>query len=50
MSRLISDPFTYNATKEFIGPLGIVNAPGNALAIAVKNRSLKCHSNYEASL
>ena len=34
MSRLISEPLANNTTKEFIGPLGIVNAPGNALAIA----------------
>src|SRR5208337_5103073 len=34
MSRLISEPLTNHATKEFIGPLGIVNASGNALAIA----------------
>jgi hypothetical protein len=34
MSRLISEPLTNNATKEFFGPLGIVYAPGDALAIA----------------
>jgi 2-methylcitrate dehydratase PrpD len=34
MSRLISESLTNNTTKEFVGPLGIVNAPGDAFAIA----------------
>ena len=34
MSRLISEPFTHNTGKEFIGPLRIINSLGNALAIA----------------
>ena len=34
MSPLISEPLTYHAAKEFIGSLGIINAPGDALAIA----------------
>ena len=34
MSRLISEPLAYHATKEFVGPLSIINAPGDALAIA----------------
>jgi hypothetical protein len=33
MSRLIGEPLAYHATKEFFGPLSIVNAVSNALAI-----------------
>ena len=34
MSRLIGEPLTYNTSKELVGPFSIVNAPGDALAIA----------------
>ena len=34
MSPLISEPFPYHSTKEFFGPLSVINASGDALAIA----------------